>query len=312
MLSAACVDEEPAPAISAGLVPANVLSAFFEQLPGSAAIIDRAGVIVAANNEWRAGAPYPSGHGASTNYWRDCTAAAKRGCPEAERIGHAISVVLQRDVRTYRTVYSRRVDGRVLWYEVRVWRIAEPSFRGAGIRHEDVTDAHEAEQRARTLANTDPLTGLANRRALDEALQRLRGDAAPAETGLLLLVDLDDFKRINDEHGHDIGDRVLVIVARRLRHAVRAADTVARLGGDEFALLLMGAHTSPQRIDWIIHAIEAPIRLGGLTLEIRASCGVAPFAGAHPSLGDAYRQADRAMYRMKQGHRAALVASAPA
>ena len=85
----------------------------------------------------------------------------------------------------------------------------------------------------------DPLTGTANRRGFERALEvELERSARRGHPCALVIVDLDDFKLVNDRHGHGVGDEVLVMLAERLRDSVRSADTVARLGGEEFALLL--------------------------------------------------------------------------
>jgi diguanylate cyclase (GGDEF)-like protein len=104
------------------------------------------------------------------------------------------------------------------------------------------------------LARRDPLTGLANRRAL------LEGASRPGRLGLLLL-DVDDFKRFNTEHGHPGGDRALVCVAGSLRRAVRAGDLPARLGGDEFAVLVAGA--TPEGMEALADRVMATVRADG-------------------------------------------------
>jgi diguanylate cyclase (GGDEF)-like protein len=154
--------------------------------------------------------------------------------------------------------------------------IGEERRRGA-LRHE---------------ASTDPLTRLGNRTAL-----RRRLDAAPGPV-TLAIVDLDDFKPINDRHGHDTGDAVLQIVAERLRGAVRADDLVARYGGDEFAVVF--AHQTPpdqasKLATRIVAAIEAPITLyRTFDIAVGASIGLATAAAA-----TVVQQADAALYEAK-------------
>jgi diguanylate cyclase (GGDEF)-like protein len=144
----------------------------------------------------------------------------------------------------------------------------------------------------RQQAVTDPLTGVGNRSAL-----RRRLDTAPGPV-TLAIIDLDDFKPINDTHGHDTGDAVLQVVADRLRSAVRADDLVVRYGGDEFAVVF--AHQTPadgaaQLAQRIIAAIEAPIALHGtLPLTIGASIGLAT-----ASADAVVHQADTRLYQAK-------------
>ena len=119
----------------------------------------------------------------------------------------------------------------------------------------DITERHRAEQdlreRTRELAEQavhDPLTGLANRTLFEERLRAvLSRDARTGDATGVLFLDLDGFKSVNDEHGHQVGDAVLRVVAARLIAAVRPADTVARLGGDEFVVLVEGCDQARDR-----------------------------------------------------------------
>jgi diguanylate cyclase (GGDEF)-like protein len=151
-------------------------------------------------------------------------------------------------------------------------------------------------------ATHDGLTRLANRTAFgDEVTATLAGldrpDAAPVA---VLLIDLDDFKTVNDTLGHGVGDALLVEAAGRLSAAVRPGDLVARLGGDEFAVLLRGV--SPEDAghfaDRILTAVGRPVQLDGHTLVVRASVGVAP-AVPGDDLEGLLRNADIAMYAAK-------------
>jgi diguanylate cyclase (GGDEF)-like protein len=152
------------------------------------------------------------------------------------------------------------------------------------------------EEELRHQANHDALTGLANRAMLNEALQRTNdSDSA------VLLIDLDDFKAINDSLGHNAGDEVLIEVSQRLRRSVRSEDLVARLGGDEFAIVLS---TNVDR-DRAIEAAERvsimmgpPMTIAGSQVRMHASIGVA-VAAAGVSLQEVLRSADVAMYQAK-------------
>ncbi len=171
----------------------------------------------------------------------------------------------------------------------------------------EVTERKRTEETLRIAANFDSLTGLPNRRQLLDKLRGLIAGGVPAGPGLaLLLIDLDQFKEINDTLGHDIGDALLVVVARRLAAAIPDGATVARLGGDEFAVLMptgadaLAAATLAQAL---IDALAAPIRLGVETLFVSASVGIAlhPQHGANSDL--LLRHADQAMYAAKNGGR---------
>lgn len=149
------------------------------------------------------------------------------------------------------------------------------------------------------MANQDHLTGLANLRALKARIDEPVADGDSAG-GLLFFVDLDDFKRINDEHGHDAGDHVLRSVAGALLGIVRAGDMVARIGGDEFVLLLGGSPLpAPEEFaQRIVDAVAAPIAYRDGTLRVGASVGTTRL-GADDSYDDAVKRADAAMYAVK-------------
>ena len=160
------------------------------------------------------------------------------------------------------------------------------------------------ESHARHLASHDRLTGLPNgslfREKLGQALdQGRRNDASVA----VLYLDLDDFKRINDTHGHDTGDSLLKIVAARLLRAVRAGDTVSRLGGDEFACMRTG-FTDTAQLDRLARKLSdvvgAPVTLGNLILNVRTSIGIATCPDDGVDAETLLTKADTAMYRVKR------------
>ncbi len=154
------------------------------------------------------------------------------------------------------------------------------------------------------LAYHDFLTGLVNRRLLNEQLgQALREQSYSGGVVALLYLDLDDFKRINDSMGHEVGDLLLVEVANRLRDQVRANDIVARLGGDEFAVVLMnsgGQHDLLRLAEKIVAVLGRPVRLQGRDLVISTSMGItlAPHDG--DSASQLLRNADMALYASKR------------
>lgn len=180
-------------------------------------------------------------------------------------------------------------------------------YRGVG---SDVTEARRAADRIAELARYDPLTGLANRALVREAI-----DAALAGEGcILLFVDLDHFKAVNDSLGHAAGDALLLGVANRLRSVAGSGAIVGRLGGDEFAVVLPPA--SPRRAaavaDRIVAALGAPQLVGGHSITVGASVGYATGPDDGATVDVLLRSADLALYEVKAGGRGAACGFRPA
>ena len=180
----------------------------------------------------------------------------------------------------------------------------DPTVRGLILNTRDVTDRKTLEDELARQAFHDSLTGLSNRAVfryrVEHGLARAarRGDAMT-----VLLLDLDDFKTINDSLGHDAGDELLIAVARRLLAANRSSDTVARLGGDEFAILLEDGGNEDRSAavaERLIEALAPPFEVRGREVFVRASIGIA-IADALDSTDDLIRNADTAMYAAKSG-----------
>jgi len=160
--------------------------------------------------------------------------------------------------------------------------------------HEDVTEQ----------ATRDALTGLANRRAFESELaSSVIGKRSTDASGVMFL-DLDGFKKINDEHGHKAGDEVLVETAQRLLHSVREGDTVARLGGDEFTVLLRGVHNKDEAVivaERILAAMREPMRLStGVDVHPTPSLGIALASSHNTDPTTLLKDADAAMYEAKR------------
>jgi diguanylate cyclase (GGDEF)-like protein len=172
-----------------------------------------------------------------------------------------------------------------------------------GVLERDVAQRRVLEERLSHQANTDPLTGLANRRLflreVASALEpRLDGDRGMA----LLFLDLDAFKKVNDELGHAVGDAILHAVADRIRECLRGVDLAARLGGDEFGVLLREIGDEDQSdavADRILAALAEPLTIGGDKVIPAASIGIATCTPGHLTADELLNLADSAMYRAK-------------
>jgi diguanylate cyclase (GGDEF)-like protein len=157
-------------------------------------------------------------------------------------------------------------------------------------------------------AQHDPLTGLANRALFRElaahSVETAKRAAAPVS---VLFIDLDGFKKVNDEHGHDAGDTLLVAVAQRLKEAARGSDVVARVGGDEFAMLLQDADadTAATLAFRLAEILSAPYPVAGREIRVMASIGSATYPQSGATAQALLKSADEEMYRVKAARRGA-------
>jgi len=194
----------------------------------------------------------------------------------------------------------RHADGSCRWLElVATSRLDDTSVLGIILNIRDVTEARRLQDQLRYEASHDSLTGLPNRALLFEQAERLQEEPGQLSKAVLLL-DLDDFKSVNDILGHHMGDQLLIVVAERLRNSVRPIDTVARLGGDEFALLLTGSSRSVaiSTAQRILDQLKKPVMIEGHSLAAPASIGVA--VGSAKPFDTLLRDADTAMYEAKR------------
>ena len=208
-------------------------------------------------------------------------------------------------------VWNRHKSGE--FYVERLTITAIRDEAGAISHHVGVfADITRQKQQARHLdhiAHFDPLTGLANRRLLADRLQQAMARARRNGAGVAVAcLDLDDFKTVNDVHGHEAGDELLIALGRRIQGAVRDSDTTCRLGGDEFVVVFDGVESiqaCQPMLARLLQAIAEPVVVGADLLRVSASAGLA----FHPHDEDIdadqlIRQADQAMYEAKMGGKA--------
>lgn len=208
-------------------------------------------------------------------------------------------------------VWGKRKNGEEypVWLSINAVRDAE----NASVSHyvaifSDISEQKASAARIEHLAYHDPLTGLPNRYALHTHLEQSLATARRNQRGLaLMFIDLDRFKSINDTLGHDVGDQLLVTVARRIREAVRESDTVARLGGDEFVVvaggLNAGAEDAARIAEKVIAAVDKPMRLSGHALYVTPSVGIALYPEDGTTAESLIKNADIAMYHAKSAGR---------
>jgi diguanylate cyclase (GGDEF)-like protein/PAS domain S-box-containing protein len=178
----------------------------------------------------------------------------------------------------------------------------DPAVDGLALNFRDISERKALEEQLRQMAFHDPLTLLANRNLFRDRVQHaLTLSQRGARSVVVMFLDLDNFKNINDSLGHDAGDRLLQAVAQRIVQTTRSSDTVARLGGDEFAVLAEGIATA-QEVERLaralIEALEMPFSLDGMEVRVGASIGVA-HSSADSGAETLLSNADIAMYHAK-------------
>ena len=203
----------------------------------------------------------------------------------------------------------RHASGEIVWATLGAARIDTGDAPGAYaiVQLEDVTERRQAEAILAARALHDPLTGMGNRVLL---MERLRQALASDDSRVaLLFIDLDRFKTVNDTHGHEVGDRVLVEIAHRIQSNLRAGDTAARLGGDEFIVLctdVRGTADVTELVERLQARIREPIGASGQYVAVTVSVGVVVPQEGGASAEALLRQADLAMYRAKQQGRSRM------
>jgi diguanylate cyclase (GGDEF)-like protein/PAS domain S-box-containing protein len=193
------------------------------------------------------------------------------------------------------------------WFDLAVSSIADGSNRVLIVAR-DITHQKMSEERAVWMANHDPLTKLPNRVVLQPRLDELASLPSPARDCALLVLDIDNFKLINDTFGHDAGDALLCAFAERLRNALRPDDLIARLGGDEFAVILH-ARCDEEIIaasDRIFAELRQPFAHGGRNLDCNSSIGAALFPRDAAERSELMKAADMALYAAKTAGRGQL------
>ena len=211
-------------------------------------------------------------------------------------------------------VINYKKNGEEFWLDLNIVPLADANgwYTHWVAVERDITERKRTEQEIQYLAFYDPLTKLPNRQLLmDRLAQQLTSSGRSEHCGALLFIDLDNFKILNDSHGHDMGDALLKQVAQRIVDAVRASDTVARLGGDEFVVILdnlsgeeaEAAAQSQNVAEKILHSFVEPFHLPGLEHHTTPSIGIASFGSKPVTVEEILKHADLAMYQAKAAGR---------
>ncbi|NNC77990.1 MAG: diguanylate cyclase [Woeseiaceae bacterium] len=188
-------------------------------------------------------------------------------------------------------------EGSVRWLRL----ICEPVGDDFAATLVDVTDGKVRERHMESIAWSDPLTGVLNRRGFERDASRRLSASDDKATGALLFIDLNGFKQINDRFGHEVGDQLLKTAAERLRASLRTCDIIGRPGGDEFVALVpdVAAKIAEGLASRLARALEEPYVIGNESLNCAASIGMALYPANANTLTGLLREADQAMYRAK-------------
>lgn len=274
------------------------------------AVLDKRGVIVETNASWRAFAERSGYAGNMTfvgvNYLDALARCDRDDAPHAEAACEGILSVMLGRSALFQMEYACHAPHERQWFSLKVTPM-DPARERVLVSHENITRIKLAEEAVRILANTDALTGLANRRHFFEVAEEEFVRARRYETPLtVLMADLDHFKRINDQFGHAGGDAVLCSFAIILSSLLRESDSAGRLGGEEFAVLLPhtaldGARAFAERL--MERVAENPPEFDGQPAHYTLSIGIGELMPDCLDFSALLRKADEALYRAKSGGR---------
>ena len=279
--------------------------AAMDAAPDGIVLVDRGGAILYANAAMAA----ISGHGLDELLGGpvDMLLPGTQRQRHAQQVERYFGSPSRRPMGMGRDLWLARKDGSLVPVDVALGHTEQGG--GAAVAFvRDISELRRLEARMHYQATHDTLTGLLNRWQFGQRLeQAIAESAGPGGPFALLLLDLDDFKAINDGYGHAAGDQVLVEVARRLKAALRPSDTLARLGGDEFTVLLQplaGRGDAERCAAELLQVLCQPCRIQGFELNFGASLGIALCPADARDATTLLRYADMAMYQAKERGRA--------
>jgi diguanylate cyclase (GGDEF)-like protein/PAS domain S-box-containing protein len=230
---------------------------------------------------------------------------------------HDMWVTLKRDLFWQGEIWDRRKNGEIYpkWLTIRAVVGPKGDVNNYVGSFTDLSQTKESEEAIYRLAFYDPLTNLPNRRLFYDRYEQAQSTSA--RNGMyvaVLMIDLDNFKLVNDSKGHGVGDLLLVELANRLRSCIRQNDTLARLDGDEFVILLEGLHEDIEQVaidikrlgEKILDTLNQVFLLRDIEIQISASIGISFFIGGDMTVEESLRRADTAMYHSKDSGRNTL------
>lgn len=198
----------------------------------------------------------------------------------------------------------KRLDGQVIWSEIKIIPVGNDEDPDTQIVIQNVTDRKNYESKLEYLAYHDPLTGLKNRRIFTDIVNEASEEALKTNKKIAMLyIDMDKFKLINDAHGHDVGDQLLLHFSQRLKNSVKSDDILCRVGGDEFLALLRNVDDEAQIAkvaSRMINAFQQPYDIDGLRLNMTASIGISILPDDAVGAKTLIFRADEALYKAKE------------
>jgi diguanylate cyclase (GGDEF)-like protein/hemerythrin-like metal-binding protein len=289
------------------------------------AVLNHEGVILEVNEAWRRNETAGVGVAGQNRLDMDVGSNFIEACAGMEADAttgdgmsaqDGIRAVLAGSMARFYLEYARHLPLQQRWFSMSVTPLKNEDRQSAVVSMENITERIQMAHQVREMAFYDPLTSLPNRRLALERLAQQVVHARRANTRLaLLFIDLDNFKSVNDELGHEVGDWLLQAVARRVQACLRASDTAARLGGDEFVVLLPDQQNSDTAVavaKKICQALAQEfVSEQGMVLSISSSIGVALYPDHGVTEKDLLRLGDEAMYQAKKSGRNAVYLCVP-
>jgi diguanylate cyclase (GGDEF)-like protein/PAS domain S-box-containing protein len=306
MWHTAATDMHPAAADALPGGAENTLArTIIESAPDGIMLVDTDGQIMLANDAMRQISGYPTQ--ALVGQPVEIFLPTELHSRHRSNVRSHTSHPMRRPMGMVDNLMLRRSDGSSVAVDISLsqFSIAERTATMVFVR--DMTGVKRLEQRMLYQATHDVVTGLFNRWMFNQQLAQALNQAQRQQRSMaLLLLDLDDFKSVNDGHGHAVGDKVLVEVAARLERVLRSCDTLARLGGDEFTVLLPELADPANALlvaQKLVHVLSAPCEIDGFEVHLGASIGIVFYPQDARDAQTLLRYADMAMYRAKESGR---------
>ncbi|MBD3895447.1 EAL domain-containing protein [Halomonas sp. ML-15] len=257
--------------------------ALIDSLPAHIALLDGDGKILDVNDQWRhfgtLNDSQDANFGVGSNYLEICRAADGDCAEDAHKAAVGLKAVLDGDEQSFVFEYPCHSPSQPYWFRMMANRLepgrgTEDSL-GVVVMHVDITERKMAEIELKQQAYQDPLTGLANRLGFSEAVSQHLDRHGWDPQAIIALLDIREMRNVNDAHGYDIGDRLLIEMARRLEAHLCDNTLIARISGDQFILFLPGDGSShpSERLDALTEIFHLPVCIDDIVIEIAARVG---------------------------------------